>query len=189
VPPRVLSYGPDQKVLSRGIRVPLLLISPYARGHAVAHAEGDHNAIIETINAIFGLPALASLPDEKEALEKGNAPAFNALGPAGFKQEHLGPRDIPSEITDSLLSGFSPKRLRGEVPVLPARFAMTDPRVVRSLPHYGADGCNAIGMVPEDWRQGIRSVVPGPVTFTVTGGGAVDVKAFNALPQTLPERN
>jgi phospholipase C len=189
VPPRVLSYGPDQKVLSRGIRVPLVLISPYAHGHAVAHAEGDHNAIIETINAIFDLPALASLPNEKEALEKGNAPAFNALGPAGFKQEHLGPRDIPSEITDSLLSGFSPKRLRGEAPLLPARLAMVDPRIVRTLPHYGGDGCNAIGMVPEDWRQGIRSVVPGPVTFTVTGGGSVDVKAFNALPQTLPERN
>ncbi|HLH87667.1 MAG TPA: alkaline phosphatase family protein [Xanthobacteraceae bacterium] len=189
VPPRVMSYGPDRKVLSRGIRVPLLLISPYARGHAVAHAEGDHNAIIETINAIFGLPALASLPDEKEALEKGNSPGFNALGPAGFKQEHLGPRDIPSEITDNLLSGFSPKRLRGEAPLLPARLAMIDPHIVRTLPHYGGDGCNAIGMVPEDWRQGIRSVVPGPVTFTVKGGATVDVKGFNALPQTLPERN
>jgi len=66
---------------------------------------------------------------------------------------------------------------------------MIDPHIVRTLPHYGGDGCNAIGMVPEDWRQGIRSVVPGPVTFTVKGGGTVDVKAFNPLPQTLLERN
>jgi phospholipase C len=189
VPPHVLSYGPDGKVLSRGIRVPLLLISPYARAHVAAHAEGDHNAIIETVNAIFGLPALASLPDEKEALEKGNSPAFNALGPPDFKQEHLGPRDIPSAITDSLLSGFSPKRLRGQAPLLPARFAMVEPHLARSLPHYGGDGCRAIGIVPEDWRQGIRTLVPGPVTFTVTGGGSVAVKAFNALPQTLLERN
>ena len=59
--PRILSYGPDGLPLSRGIRVPLLLISPYARAHAVSHAEGDHNAVIETINAVFGLhPALAT---------------------------------------------------------------------------------------------------------------------------------
>ena len=50
VPPRILSYGPDGLPLSRGIRVPLILISPYARTHAVSHAEGDHNAVIETIN-------------------------------------------------------------------------------------------------------------------------------------------
>ena len=68
VPPRILSYGPDGLPLSRGIRVPLILISPYARTHAVSHVEGDHNAVIETINAIFGLPALASLPDEAQAL-------------------------------------------------------------------------------------------------------------------------
>ena len=50
VPPRILSYGPDGLPLSRGIRVPLILISPYARTHAVSHVEGDHNAVIETIN-------------------------------------------------------------------------------------------------------------------------------------------
>ena len=31
VPPRILSYGPDGLPLARGIRIPLLLISPYAR--------------------------------------------------------------------------------------------------------------------------------------------------------------
>ena len=50
VPPRILSYGPDGLPLSRGIRVPLILISPYARTHAVSHVEGDHNSVIETIN-------------------------------------------------------------------------------------------------------------------------------------------
>ena len=46
VPPRIRSYGPDGLPLSRGIRVPLILISPYARTHAVSHLEGDHNAVI-----------------------------------------------------------------------------------------------------------------------------------------------
>jgi phospholipase C len=38
---------------ARAVRVPLVLMSPYARVHAVSHAEGDHNAVIETINALL----------------------------------------------------------------------------------------------------------------------------------------
>ena len=34
VAPEILSYGPDGLPLARGIRIPLLLISPYARVHA-----------------------------------------------------------------------------------------------------------------------------------------------------------
>ena len=95
--------------------MPLILISPYARTHAVSHVEGDHNAVIETINEIFGLPALASLPDEAQALAIGNSPAFNQFGPPGFQQKCLGPRDINSTISDSLLSGFDPKTPDGHV--------------------------------------------------------------------------
>ena len=121
VPPRILSYGPDGLPLARGVRIPLMLISPYARVHAVSHAEGDHNAVIETINAIFGLPALSSLPDEADALAAGNSPAFNAFGPAGFEQKYLGPRDTNSPITDSLLSGFDKARLSGALPLAAGR--------------------------------------------------------------------
>ena len=174
VQPRILSYGPDGLPQSRGIRVPLILISPYARAHAVSHAEGDHNAIIETINDIFGLPALASLPDEAEALEDGNSPAFNKFGPAGFEQKYLGPRDINSPITDSLLSGFDPMRLIGVLPPLPASFAKIPDNVVNALPHYDGRGCQAIGIEPEDIRQGIANVIP-------TG--------FNPLPSTYPTAN
>ena len=87
VPPRILSYGPDGLPLARGVRIPLILISPYARVHAVSHAEGDHNAVIETINALFGLPALSSLPDEAEALAAGNSAAFNAFAPKRLRAE------------------------------------------------------------------------------------------------------
>ena len=146
VPPRVQAYGPDSTStdlipLSRGIRVPLILISPYARTHAVSHVEGDHNAVIETINAIFGLPALASLPDEAQALAMGNSAEFNQYGPAGFQQKCLGPRDINSTISDSLLSGFDPRRLLGISPPLPASLAMIPDSVITSLPHYGGNGC------------------------------------------------
>jgi phospholipase C len=174
VPPRILSYGPDHLPLSRGVRVPLLVISPYARAHVVSHAEGDHNAVIETIEDVFGLEPLASLPDEKAALEKGDSPEFNKFGPDGFHQKYLGPRDINSPITDSLLSAFDPARLSGTAPILPGSYAMISDKVVQSLPHYGGHGCDAIGMTPEDVRQGIKTEVPA---------------GFNSLPSTLPYYN
>ncbi|MHC5724772.1 MAG: alkaline phosphatase family protein, partial [Nostoc sp.] len=174
VPPRILSYGPDGLPLSRGVRVPLILISPYARTHAVSHVEGDHNSVIETINTIFDLPALASLPDEAQALAAGNSPEFNKFGPPGFQQKYLGPRDIYSPITDSLLSGFDPKRLLGISPPLPASFAKIPDSVVNTLPHYGGEGCRAIGITPEDKRQGIVNKIP---------------KGFNPLPSTYPVAN
>lgn len=174
VPPRILSYGPNG-LLARGSRVPLILISPYARTHVVSHVEGDHNAVIETINYIFGLPALASLPDEAQALKDGNSPDFNqfvpATAPAGFQQTHLGPNDIESSISGSLLSGFDPRRLNGQAPPLPASFAMIPDWIVNSFPHYGGHGCRAIGIVPEDVRLGIANEIP---------------SGFNPLPSTYP---
>ena len=111
VPPRILSYGPDGLPLARGVRVPLMLISPYARAHAVSHAEGDHNAVIETINAIFGLPPLSQLPDEAAALKAGDSPAFNAFAPEGFHQKYLGP--ARHELADHRQPAF---RLQPEAP-------------------------------------------------------------------------
>ena len=174
VPPRVLSYGPTGLPLARGIRIPLLLISPYARVHAVSHAEGDHNAVIETINALFGLPALSSLPDEAEALAAGDSAAFNAHAPAGFEQKYLGPRDANSPIADSLLSGFDKARLSGALPPLPASYVTIPAAVVETFPHYGGKGCEAIGVKPEDVRQGIPNIIP---------------EGFNSLPVTFPAYN
>ncbi len=170
--PRILSYGPDKLPLSRGLRVPMIVISPYARTHVVSHAEGDHNAVIETIEAIFALPSLASLPDEKQALIRGEDAQFN--GPDGFVQHYLGPRDINTPATDDLLSAFEPRRLSGDVAPLPASYAMVPPDVIASLPHYGGKGCQAIGMLPEDMRQHIETRVP---------------DHFNTLPATLPAHN
>lgn len=186
VAPRVLSYGPDGLPIARGVRIPLTLISPYARTHVVSHAEGDHNSVIETINAIFNEPALSSLPDEADALKKGNSPEFNKFGPGGFEQKYLGPRDTPSPITDSLLSGFSPKRLKGEADPLPASFAITPEPVIDSLPHYGLNACKAIGITPEDQVQGISNDIP---ASTGVGTSAIAIAKFNALPGTLPQRN
>ncbi len=173
VPPRILSYGPDGLPLARGIRIPMLVVSPYARAHVVSHAEGDHNAVIETIEALFDLPALADLPDEKAALIAGADPKFN--GPNGFVQHHLGPRDINTPETDDLLSAFDPGRLSGQRPPLPASYATIPDDVVAQLPHYGGKGCQAIGMTPTDLAAG-ATATPVP-------------EHFNTLPATLPAYN
>ncbi|MBV9813189.1 MAG: phosphoesterase [Acetobacteraceae bacterium] len=172
VAPRILSYGPDGLPLARDIRIPMLVISPYARAHVVSHAEGDHNAVIETVNAIFDLPPLASLPDEKQALLAGEDPQFD--GPGGFKQHYLGPRDINTPATDDLLSAFEPGRLDGSIPPLPGNYAMVADDAMRALPHFGGRGCAAIGMTPEDVRQHIQTAMP---------------VGFNTLPSTLPQYN
>ncbi len=176
VPPRILSYGPDGLPLARGVRIPLLLISPFARAGSVSHAEGDHNSIIETISAIFGTPALSSLPDEAAALVAGNSPAFNEFaqtyGPANFQQKWLGPRDKNTPITDSLLSGFSPMRLKGLAAPLPAGYAFIPNATIHALPHYGGNGCATIGVTPTD----------STLTNSIPAG-------FNTLPSTLPAYN
>jgi phospholipase C len=172
VPPRILSYGPDGLPLARGVRIPLLLISPYARTHAVSHAEGDHNSVIETINAIFDLPPLASLPDEAQALTEGNTDYFNQFAPAGFEQKFLGPRDINSPSMDSLLSGFDPKRLLGTAAPLPPSMAMIPDPVVTHLPHSDNMNCSSLGIAPA-----------APASDKVVPAG------FNALPSTLPNLN
>ena len=176
VPPRILSYGPDGLPLARGVRIPLILISPYARAGAVSHAEGDHNSVIETINAVFGLTPLSQLPDEAAALKAGNWVTFNqfaaANGPANFKQKYLGPRDTNSPITDSLLSGFSPMRLKGLAAPLPASYAIIPPATFNALPHYAGKGCSAIGVTPTDYS----APTPPPA-------------GFNTLPSTLPAYN
>ena len=172
VPPRILSFGPDGLPIARGIRIPMLLLSPYARPHTVSHAEGDHNAVIETVNAIFDLPPLATLPDEAQALLAGEDPKFN--GPGGFVQHHLGPRDINTPETDDLLSAFDLERLTGRAPPLPASLALIPEADLASLPHYAGKGCSAIGITPEDARQNLRAPFPAH---------------FNTLPVTLPAYN
>ena len=172
VAPRILSYGPDGLPLARGVRIPMIVISPYARTHVISHAEGDHNAVIETLNALYDLPPLASLPEEKAALLAGEDGKFD--GPNGFKQHHLGPRDINTPATDDLLSAFDPGRLAGTRKPLPASYAMIDDKIIDTLPHYNGQGCKALGLVPTDAAQGIKNAPPA---------------GFNTLPSTLPGYN
>ncbi|MEI8254189.1 MAG: alkaline phosphatase family protein [Deltaproteobacteria bacterium] len=41
-----------------GVRVPLIVVSPWARAHHVSHATFDHTSILRFVEARFGLPAM-----------------------------------------------------------------------------------------------------------------------------------
>jgi hypothetical protein len=51
-----------------GIRVPLVVISPWARAHSVSHVVEDHTAITRFIETIFDLPALTARDANMSAL-------------------------------------------------------------------------------------------------------------------------
>ena len=43
-----------------GFRVPLIVVSPYARPHFVSHVVSDHTSIMRFVEARFGLPAMSA---------------------------------------------------------------------------------------------------------------------------------
>ena len=58
----------DAAFFERGPRVPLVVISPWARRHYVSHVVRDHTAITRMIEAIFDLPALTARDANSDAL-------------------------------------------------------------------------------------------------------------------------
>ena len=64
VPPPVVNNGPDGTAFSFGPRVPLILISPYAKLGYVSHEQGSQASVVKFVDTVFGLPPLATLPDE-----------------------------------------------------------------------------------------------------------------------------
>jgi hypothetical protein len=58
----------DLPFVELGTRVPLAVISPYARPHYVSHVVQDHTAITRFIETVFGLGALTSRDANSDAL-------------------------------------------------------------------------------------------------------------------------
>lgn len=150
VPPPSFARDPAGQPLSAGMRVPMILVSPFARVHAISHEHSDHGSILRLIEAVFDLPALADLPEEHAARE---------LGKARYGEPDLAPSDGVAGF-GNLLSGFDPARLSGRAPPLPPSYAMLPEPQIAARPHFGGKGCNAIGVVPEDLARGIRTAPP-----------------------------
>ncbi len=154
VAPPIRSYGPDGSVISDGPRVPLLLISPYARTHCIAHDVGDHGSVVKFADAVFGLTPLAKLPDEE---------AGRVLGKQKFGQSNWGPDDALTRGVSDLVCAFDPARLAGRVALLPASYAIIPDNIVDALPQNGTNsvyGLKQLGIVPVDIAKNITNMVP-----------------------------
>jgi len=141
VPPPQFEACPDGHPCGDGPRVPLILISPYARSGGIVSDPGDHASFAKFIDVLFSLPPLGSLPDEKPYLPQG-------------------PRDTDARLTN-LLGGFDPARLAGTEPPIPPSMAEIEDSVVNNFP--AAMSCKDTGVTPV--------VVPGasltpPARFT-----------------------
>lgn len=60
-PPAACIASPDQTEFDRlGMRVPLVVISPWARPHYVSHTTYEHTSVLRFIELLHGLPALTA---------------------------------------------------------------------------------------------------------------------------------
>ncbi len=151
VPPPVRSIGPDRLALTDGPRVPLLLISPYSRVHAVVSEQGDHGSMVKLVDAVFGLTPLAQLPAE----EKGRG-----IGRVELGRSNWGPDDALTEGVSDLLAAFDPARLQGAAPPLPSSYAEIPDTVVDTLPQASGYGLKDIAIVPVDRALGLPNPIP-----------------------------
>jgi hypothetical protein len=125
VPPPKWLVCPDGRPCGDGQRVPLLLISPYART-GVVHEYNDQSSVIKFVEQLFDRTPLAQLPDEARFMP-------------------FGPRDT-SDATGNLSGGFDEERLRGDLPPIPAAQAVIPDEIVRTIPSPWS--CGSIGVNP-----------------------------------------
>lgn len=151
VPPPIRATGPDGSPISDGPRVPLILISPYARTHYVAHAAGNQASVVKLIDTIFSRTPLALLPDELRG---------RRLGEQRFGQKYLGPQDALTPGVTDLTSAFSPLRLLGKAAPLPPAYAHIRESLILHMPRETGYGCAALGIVPTDRQQKIVNMIP-----------------------------
>ena len=154
------SNDPEGAPLAGGPRVPTIVISPYARAHAVDHAYAEHSSVIRLIDALFGLVPLADLPDEARG---------RRLGQIEFGQGSLGPADAKINPMDNLFGAFDNNRLLGNTETLLAAYAIIPAAVAKALPPYGGQGCYTLNIVPTDYRGG-KLLDPPPADFNPRPG-------------------
>lgn len=158
--PSIRSFDPQGNALDQGPRIPAIVISPYARVHAISHEPSEHGSIIKFIDRLFNLTPLAELPDEAAALK---------TGAEKYHQKFLGPSDNPEIPIGALFSAFDNARLLGKARPLPASYAMIPPDKISSLPHFAGKGCKALGITPTDKVTG-KVIDPAPADFNPRPG-------------------
>ena len=155
VPPPLSEIGPGtgnapQDYLAKGPRVPLIVISPFAKTNQVIHSYGDQGSVVKFIDMVFNLTPLGDLPDEQE----GRYDALR-LGHGNFDAD-----DNSVSPTDDLIDAFDAGRLAGTTAPLPASYAEVPNAYVTHLPQTTGLGCGSIGVIPVDYLRGVQNVIP-----------------------------
>ena len=128
---------PDGHPCGNGQRVPLLLISPFART-GVVRDFNDQASVVKFVEHLFGRVPLAQLPDEARYMP-------------------MGPRDASTDTSD-LSGGFDPARLRGEAAPIPASAAEIPDDVIANIPSRWS--CRTIGVTPVSPPPGVSDAPP-----------------------------
>ncbi len=138
VAPHDFEMCPDGNPCGDGARVPALVISPFGKSGVVVHDFNDQDSVIKFVETVFGLPALATLPDEKKYLP-------------------LGPRDSNTLISN-LRGAFDYDRLSGrKAPLSPAAAIFAD-GTIRTIP--APLTCSDIGVQPVPPPPGVSDSPP-----------------------------
>ncbi|MDQ6943731.1 MAG: phosphoesterase [Candidatus Eremiobacteraeota bacterium] len=163
VPPKVRQTVPGEGPLTDGPRVPLIVISPFAKEHSVQSASGDQASVVRFVDELFGLKPLGLLPDELRA----NAIGQSVLGNGPF----WGPLDGPQSGITDLLDAFDDARLQGARPPVTIDKVVVPDAILGTLPQQSGYGCKAIDVVPTDVQLGLPNAIPAD---------------FNPRPRTNP---
>jgi phospholipase C len=163
VQPPIRTFGPDNALITNGPRVPMILISPYARTNYISKTQGSQSSVVKFIDTVFNLTPLARLPAELNA---------RTLAKTEFGQDNIGPEDAITPDISDLVGAFSPSRLAGTAAPLPASYVMVSNALVTTLPgSWGFGGCAYLGITTTDRAQGITNPIPAD---------------FNPRPKTNP---
>lgn len=168
VQPPIVNNGPDGSAFSFGPRVPLILISPYAKLGYISHEQGSQASVVKFVDTVFGLPPLATLPDELLGRILGET----------MGQQDLGPQDAITPGVSDLLDAFSTARLMGTADALAPDYVQVDPSYVTKIPQTTGLGCNDLGILTVDRQLGIQNVIPSdfnprPATNPTTTSSAI----------------
>ena len=151
VAPPQRTRGPDGSIITNGPRVPLLVISPFAKAHVVVHETGSQSSVVKFVDTLFNLTPLAKLPDEAKARE---------LGKREFGLANMGPDDAITPGVSTLVAAFDPSRLLGSAKPLPASYAEVPQDWLTKMPENDGPDCKAIGVTPVDIQLGLKNVIP-----------------------------
>jgi phospholipase C len=138
VPPHNFEMCPDGHPCGDGARVPAIVISPYGKTGAIVHDFNDQDSVIKFIETVFGLPTLASLPDEKRYMP-------------------MGPRD-GNPLLSNMRGAFDYDRLAGRRAPLSPQGAVFADRTIRAIP--APLSCRGIGVTPATPPPGVSESPP-----------------------------